>query len=391
MAFGITGLRKIKEESKNKLSEKFYKNIVVGSDISAVLAFLELRKHQEPEQLAWILSEQESKESIESRFNSSIHQIRDEESARILNDKFSNLILKKNTHPPVFYKDTEFKEFGGRSRPPMKLQGNEKFFASHFYHVELTEVLNSLDISSEDWEKLDEYIALYRLDKEILKIKSQAPTDLIRKDCWNLSTKDNFALLCENLIWSKGAKSFLSLYSDKASLPEELVQSFESIKTLPGYSVCFEVDSKVFEEDQTVFLPQSLTHEWGHFIGEFSSFDEENKKQKFTFQAEVHDEEINSEDLAKKIKLLKRTLKRIFDSFKTEVSESIYFSEDMFVGEIEDEKFISQIYSYFPNLYLIGHAAPIKKVEPTSSKGSISYLTRTLLSVNELKNNSIHL
>ncbi len=386
MGFGITHFKKIKEEAKKQVQEKFYKVIIVGDDISCFLSFLELRKSYNAEEMKFIISNEVSRQTLLERFQTSLHDIRNDESAQILKRYFPEIKLEKNEGQPVFYKDTEFKPFGGRTKNPSPLLGDEAYFVSDFYRYNIEQVINSIGLSLNDWENLDQLLSPYREDKELLTIEKTSPSDLIDTEHWILKTKDDFIINCKNLIWGRGPKSFLKVLASKDSLPESLVQSIEDIKTTPGYLVNFELNKKIIEENQTFFLPQSLTHDWGHFIGE--SLENESDKQSLSFVGQVHEEEITSEDLAKKIKLLKRTLKRVFENFGNEEAKHIYFSEEMFVGEIEDKSLCQYLEKEFPFLTFVGKSAPLKIEEVQSSQtSSLGYIARSLLSFNELRKN----
>ncbi len=389
MAFGLSSFKKIKENSKVKLEKKFIQTIIVGDDLASFWTFLELRKTLAPDKLRIILPREVSKQSIQNKFFSQLHQIRSEESVQILQKFLPNLTFHKTEKSPVFYKDTEFKEFASKTRPATPLLGVESFYTNEYYSFPLEELLRSLGIAVEDWENLDCLLEKYRDDKEITYIEKTKPVDLIDKANWTLMCKDDLCFECENLIWSKESKLFLSLLKNKEELPEDVMQAFDEIQYYPGFLVSFENEGEVFSGEQTVFLPQSLTHEWGYFIGEFFEYDSNSNKQNFTFSGQIHEEDFNAEELAKKIKLLKRTLKRIFTNFN-ESKESIYFSEGMFVGQIQDKKFSREVKNHFPSLFFIGQTAPLFYLkQEVQNLDSLSYITRSLLSFYELKQSQL--
>src|SRR5690606_14522652 len=127
-------------------------------------------------------------------------------------------------------------------------------------------------------------------------------------------------------------------------------------------------------EEKTLFIPQSMTHEWGHFIVEFEQFDHSAKIQKCHVLFLIHEEEPQTEDLASKIKLMKRVLDRVFpDIEKHMVKEFIRFDDEMFISDIKEEA-LEQVGFDYPNLKFLGQTAPVPH-EQLNQK----YIARTLL------------
>lgn len=123
-----------------------------------------------------------------------------------------------------------------------------------------------------------------------------------------------------------------------------------------------------------LFIPQSMTHEWGHFLVEFETFNYQQKEQLCHVLFLIHDEEPQSEDLAQKIKLMKRVLDRVFTDIEKHIKkEYIRFDEEMFVSGLKDSA-MEQLSFDYPTLKFIGQASALP-AELSQEK----YLARVLL------------
>jgi hypothetical protein len=115
-----------------------------------------------------------------------------------------------------------------------------------------------------------------------------------------------------------------------------------------------------------------MTHEWGHFIVEFENT---NEGQFCHALFLIHEEEPQTEDLASKIKLMKRVLERVFPDFEKNINkEYIRFDDEMFISDVKDN-LIEQIGFDYPTLKFLGQVAPMK---PQFAQEK--FLSRVLLS-----------
>jgi hypothetical protein len=387
--FGLRGFKALKEESKKNITKKFIKNIIVGEDLAAVVTLLDLHKTFSPNDLRIICSIDLSRESIEKRIKHFVSSVRRDEAATVLSNAFPALELEKNDTGAVFYKESQFKSFSGKSKPAAPLIGKEEEFVSDYYTFKFEKLLVALGVSLNDWENLDTILNEYRLNANIKEIEQKEPQDLVDKTYWSVVTTTEDIFECENLIWADNLKTFISNLKNSDELSNETLQFFQEIKNYPGYLVHFESNGKVYDSTNTMFLPQSLTHDWGYFIGQFD--EAANDKQSFSFLGQVHDDEINTEELAKKIKLLKRTLKRTLEDFsKLDYEEDIYFSENMLVDGVKDELYEEFASRELPHLFFLGQSAPLKREKFGLVDQEISHigeLTRSLLSISQLRSN----
>ena len=84
----------------------------------------------------------------------------------------------------------------------------------------------------------------------------------------------------------------------------------------------WKLDSKVSDMEETLFIPQSLTHEYGHFIGQF--FDDNTCAQRLVFMTFLDNNDHHEAEIVKKIRLLKRQLIKIFPSFDKHIKDENY-------------------------------------------------------------------
>jgi hypothetical protein len=197
----------------------------------------------------------------------------------------------------------------------------------------------------------------------------------VEKKEWTLAFKDFGYATCENLYVALSPKKFLGLVQRKEQLTPELVDLCSGVHVQAGISVTWKLDREIFPEERTLFVPQSMTHEWGHFLVEFEPYSYQEKQQVCHALFLIHEEEPQSEDLAAKIKLLKRVLDRVFPDIEKHIKkEYIRFDEEMFISGIKDAA-AEQLAFDYPTLKFLGQATPM-----ASELAQEKYLSRILLS-----------
>src|SRR6476469_4499236 len=126
-------------------------------------------------------------------------------------------------------------------------------------------------------------------------------------------------------------KKFLNFFHNKEKLTADFIDVCTGVNVQSAISVSWKLDKEIYPEERILFIPQSMTHEWGHFLVEFENFNFQNKEQVCHVLFLIHDEEPQSEDLAGKIKLMKRVLDRVFPDVEKHIKqEYIRFDEEMF-------------------------------------------------------------
>lgn len=355
--FGIRALKRLKEESSylNQNNQKYYPHIVVGDDFLAVWKFLKLTKEHGEENVCLISENRLDKETLLEQWRCSIHTLRSEEGARALIGMMPQLEITPTKSKVKFYKDTKLHEFGGRAKSLPFAEG-ESDFTSPFYKVNYQNLF-----TSEDWDDLDSLIAKGQVNKILKSVELATPQDLVEKTFFKLHTGEHESFECEKLHWMINPKKFYKLIDDKVSISDTVSEYCTHLETQTGVVVHFECDRKIYDEEGTIFLPQSMTHDWGHFIVDFENFDHEKKQQNFTGLILLKDEDLTEEELAKKIKLLKRVLERVFPEFaNSSYTEHIRFAQDMFIRSMQDNLKAS-MEQEMPQLEFSGVAAPLSE------------------------------
>lgn len=370
MSFGL--LKHFKDRKADSLSvapDRHVRHLVIGFDLAAVLKLVEIRKNF-PEELVRIVAPRHfTRQDLIEHYEYGVSQIRSTQAVEHLYRKHFNAKLFPQSKDASFYKDGKFHEFGSRAKP-MNLLPGEEFFMARGYALEIQGLF-----SEEDWARLDETLAECTEVRIIESIEKQTPDDLVEKKEWRVQFKDFTGMTCENLYVSVSPRRFLNHLQNKSNLSPELVDACSSVKVQSGISVSWVLNREFQQSEQTLFVPQSMTHEWGHFIVEFSTFDHQKKEQLCHVLFLIHEEEPQTEDLAGKIKLMKRVLERVFPDIEKSIKkEYIRFDDEMFISEIKDSCFEQMSFDY-PTLKFLGQAALLP--QPLADE---KFLARALLS-----------
>lgn len=297
-----------------------------------------------------------------------IAQLRSPEAIEAIFRKFHNAKILPQASEASFYKDGKFHDFGGRAKS-MELQSGEDFFLPKGHRLELSSLF-----ASEDWENLDAILNEHQEIRILERIEKTTPEDLVDKKEWRLSFKDFGVVTAENLYVSLSPKKFLNYIQNKDSVTSELVDMCTSVQIQAAISVTWKLNKEIFSEEKTLFIPQSMTHEWGHFMVEFETFNFQNKEQLCHVLFLIHEEGPQTEDLASKIKLMKRVLDRVFPDIEKSIKEEfIRFDEDMFISEVKDSA-IEQVGFDYPTLKFLGQTSPM-----TPELMQEKFLSRVLL------------
>ena len=368
MAFGLLKHFKDARKANQEMTViRHAKHVIVGHDLGAVLKLVELRKSFPDESIKIVTDRPLSRQILLENYQYGVSTLRSSEAVEGIYRKHFNASILPETKDPVFYKDGKFHEFGSRAKP-MNLLAGEEFFTSKGYRAA---VASFFDESS--WENLDSMIN-EALDMRIFEsIEKTTPQDLVEKQEWTLTFKDFTKLTCENLYVSLSPKKFLNYLTHKENLTAELIDVCSAATTQSAISVTW-ILKKEFQQAGTLFIPQSMTHEWGHFIVEFEGFDHKTGKGICHSLFLIHEDEPQSEDLASKIKLMKRVLERVFPDLEKNIEkEFIRFDEEMFISDIKDQTAEQMAFDY-PTLKFLGQSAPM-----AGALTQEKYLARTLL------------
>lgn len=372
--FGLRAFKKSKEDHTVQEKKQYFQHVVYGENFYAALTYLKLQEKYGAENVKLICENHIDKQSIMSEWRCSLNTVRNENVAKKLMEKKTQLEILPDTHRVKFYKDSKFHEFGGRTKN-FEIKPGEEFFQDTFFNIKLEGLF-----TTEQWENLDETLKSAQLNKYLDRIELTEPTDLIEKTNYILHTGEFESIHCENLYWSESPKDFYSKVENKNKVNDALGELCNTVEHRAAMAVHFEVDGQIYEDKGTVFLPQSVTHEWGHFICDFEDFDPAKNKQNFTCLMFVNEDEVNEEELAKKIRLMKRVLERTIPDFaKMKYDEHIHYDSEFFIDSVKDE-LVNDIDFDHSHLKFVGQGAPIG----AEASEQFKYTPRGIMSILDL-------
>ena len=237
-----------------------------------------------------------------------------------------------------------------------------------------------------DWKGifsfLDDSDAVERVNESIIRDKIIG----IRKvpEGYSLSLAGGGRLECTKLYWAEGPWRFYDLYSAKEDLDDAFMAFCQESKTPSSLYVDFEFKEFITDCRETLFIPLSYTHDWGHFIGEFF---QEKGVQKAVFVNFVDPDNDDEEVIAKRIRLFKRNITKIIPTFKNSIVREFLFLDNQSPrSDINDEVFYSSPFAADQTLFFIGSNGALRKPEFWRDKlgvslENISHLTRGILSL----------
>lgn len=369
MSFGILKRYKdTKSGSTHNISSKHYRHVILGQDLGAVLKLLELKRTAPEESVRLITSRPLNRQTLVENYEFGVSQLRSPAAVESIYKKFHNAKILPQQKDASFYKDGKFHDFGGRAKS-MELRQGEEFFVEKGYKLELSSLF-----SPEEWENMDTILNENSEIRIFQSIEKVTPDELVDKKEWTLTFKDFATATCENLYVSMSPKKFLNYFHNKEKLTPELIDVCTSVNVQAAISVTWKLDKEMFQEERTLFVPQSMTHEWGHFLVEFDSYNYQNKEQLCHVLFLIHEEEPQSEDLAQKIKLMKRVLDRVFPDIEKHIKkEFIRFDEEMFISGVKDSS-QEQLSFDYPTLKFLGQTTPL-----SGEMSQEKFLSRVLL------------
>ena len=378
---GIRALQALKKEQKSEVQTTFIKNLVIGEDLFAMDLTLSLREKYGKENVS-LLSLKPLTENDLHLMGPSL--LRGEENIKQFEKLCPDVQINKVDAKTSFYKEGSFRDFGGRSKSEKLLWGEEDF------------VDNRVDLDEQELfpflkqENVFEKIKESSIDYIPLKIKKVEPADLIEPDYFHITCSNGTRLNVENLYWCYSPQHFLNLYENKNELTDEFMEFCEETKAPSTLYIEFEFESAIAENNETVFLPLSYTHEWGHFIGEFAPTKSDGGKQRAKFMTFIDTDSTNEEEISKKIRLLKRQLEKIYEKFKTISYTEFITLTDKSVCLNFDDSITNNIKEELPHLSFAGLCAPIEHFEKDESNfeyssSDLKFLARGVTSLSQIK------
>lgn len=370
MSFGLLKhLKDNKSHLAQTASTKHFQHVIIGQDLGAVLKLIDLLNSNPNQAIRLITSRPVNKNLLIENYHLGVSHLRSSTAVEHIYKKYFNAKIFPQTQEAVFYKDGKFHDFSGRAKS-MELKAGEEFFSQKGYKLDISSLF-----SKTDWENLDQILNAHSEIRLLQSIEKTTPLDLVDKKEWLLTFNDYTGTSAENIYVALSPKKLLSHLTNKDSLTPELIDVCSAVNIQSAISVTWRFNKEIYPEQRTLFIPQSMTHEWGHFIVEFDAYDNQNKEQLCHILFLIHDEEPQSEDLATKIKLMKRVLERVFPNIEEQIlKEHIRFDEEMFVSGVKDNA-LEQLSFDYPTLKFLGQSAPV-----ASDLHDEKFLSRTLLS-----------
>lgn len=342
----ILKLKKQKEESHSE-TKLYTKYLVVGKDLFSAKVYTELAKNIEKQNITFL-----SPEKVES--------LRDLEWKGPSRARGENMQSLKELIPAseeiektdaIFFKDGKFHPFGSRAKSSPLLEGEEYFKQSTIRFEE-----NGIYPELYNEETQDELLKSI-VNCPIVSVSfNSSPDDLVEPAYWTVALSDGREIKTSNLFWGLHPFLLIDLLKNKDSLDRHLIEQFQSLRTKSQISVEFQLKNVDFEDsNKTWFLPLSQTHDWGHFIGDFYTSNDQSVGRFIHF---LDEKEVNEDDVAKKLRILKRNFEKILDKNKEILGqEYVRFEEYSDCQKINDKAF-QELELPFKNLYLYGNNAP---------------------------------
>ncbi len=335
----LRGLKKVEKISKTKV---FKDTVVVGDDVFSLALFYQLKNKFGADSVT-LISERDIEQS--SLVLDGPSTLRGEANISLFKNFFPEKVKNIKTGAE-FFKDLRFKKFDGRSKSEKLLWG-EEFFTQD--HVEISESEIFPFLNSSDFI---ESLKPCHIKKRLTEIKKSDEEN----SNWELYTSDGESLCVKSLYWGLGPKEFLNLFSQKSQLSNEFIEFCDGAGTHMSLIVKFIFERPLTDKEETIFIPLSYTHEWGHFVGEFK----ENSAQFLAFIDKNHTSE---EEVSKKIRILKKNLEKIFPDFKTiSYQEYVSLTPKSPCQNIDDSLFPKQEFSE-RGLFFFGVNAPLNEEE----------------------------
>lgn len=367
MSFGIKALKRgDKDQAANNASRIHVSTVICGYDLAAVLKLVELKRTHSPENLRLITPRFITRDYLVETYQNCVSTYRDNKTTLQIAQKYPDVRSTCVENESLFYKDGQWHKFGGRAKS-MDLAPGEDYFLPSRQDFDIQGLF-----SETDWNELDETLKAYQNVRVLELLEKKNPQDLVNRDEWWMLFHDLGEVTCEDLWLSLPSRLVLKASKHGQTLPSEMAAYMAGVKSRAAISISWKIEKEIYPEPRTLFVPQSMTHEWGHFIVDVHSWDAKRNCHPVDVLILLQDEEPTSELMADKIKLAKRVLDRVFPEFeKTQNKEYIHASEDYF--EIADESLGESLEVAVPKLHLLGAYA--------YGPSNLQFLARALLSI----------
>ena len=343
MAFkDIHKLKKIAVIEKESISVPY---LVVGKDIFALSLYNDLKAKHGADKVRLLSQDAVLRSDLLPKGPSTI---RGEVNQKLFNELYPDIARTQSTENALFYKDMTWKSFGGRSKSEA-LKYDEEFYTGGQITPDYEQIFKNIPHS-------DEFLEAINKEAYQVKIKSIAREEAgFIVECINGTEFHS-----EQVYFGLSPYHYMEFYSQKAELSDAFMEFCDSTKTSSAVFVKFIFESPLSDMKETLFIPLSYTHEWGHFVGEFKEL---KGIQEIEFMHFMEDHLMSEEDVSRIIRLLKKNMEKIFDNFlKIKGHEYIALEQEIGCLKIDDEVFAKSLESgknEMKNLFFIGINAPL--------------------------------
>lgn len=344
MAFkDLHKLKKIAVVEKESITTPY---LVVGKDIFALSLYNDLKKAHGDDKVRLLSQDAVLRSDLLPKGPSTI---RGEVNKRFFNETFPDIARTETMENALFYKDMTWKSFGGRSKSEV-LKYDEEFYTGGQITPDYEQIFKNIPHS-------DEY--LEEINKEAYQVKIKS----IKRDNEGFVVEciNGTEFHCEFLYFGLSPYHYMEFYSEKSEFTDSFMEFCETTKTSSALFVKFVFDKTPLSDmKETLFIPLSYTHDWGHFVGEFRA---SKDGQEIEFMHFMEDHLMSEEDVSRIIRLLKKNMEKIFDNFlKIKSHEYIALEQEIGCLKIDDELFLKSLEAgknEMKNLFFIGINAPV--------------------------------
>lgn len=365
----VTSLKDFKLLKENKITSEetlFARDLIIGCHPISLKLLKKLTK--ETVEDVYLIHEFDFKDTLNL---ATPRLLRGEKAFQWLQSQHPEIKVQDQNLVTKFYKDGEKREFGGRVKPH-EIKDEEKFFLEKSYLIDDKEFYGEF----EDYAHLEKK----HIKAFIKKITALKIEELASRIHFQVELTDGRKFQCENLYCTLSPSTLVPLIDKDAlsEFPQNFYVFSNNCKPLPALYVEMTLKKEWEKDLSTLFIPQSQTHEWGSFIVEFSPYNVESNTQHvgvFCYLTEA--EMADNEEVAKKIRLMKRVLDRVYSGFEKQIlNEKITLSSDFYHANCEDSLFSSEKNSGSMNHFRIIHVAGPTALD--AALGSFSSLSRLL-------------
>lgn len=340
-------------------------HLVVGKDIFALSVYTALKEKYGKDQVRLLSEDTILKSDLLPKGPSTV---RGENNQKIIHQLYPDAVREISAGVGLFYKDMTWKSFSGRSKSEA-LKFDEEYFTTARFNVDMTTIFPEL-LHADDF--------LIGINEETYKVRLKSinrSSTGFKVECLNGTEFE-----CEKLYFGQSPYNYLQLYSLKNELSNSFTQFCESTKTPSALCVKFVFEKPISDLMETLFIPLSYTHEWGHFVGEFNTI---NGNQEIEFIHFLDEDQASEEDISRFIRLLKKNLEKIFEKFSIIKSqEYIVLEQDIGCLKIDSDLFensFSDGRGEMENLFYLGNNAPIANARCEKESCEYSVDDATLL------------